>query len=248
MHMLARSFAAGAVGVLLFLSPLAARAYRPFDGTDADVAEFHELELEIGPVGYYAQGNAHSFVSGGVINFGFAPRFELVIQGFDYVSVDARSPELNRFADTAVFVKHIWRDGCLQEKEGPSFATEIGPLLPIVSDAKDFGAYVGGILTTCLGQSLIIHWNAEVQVLRASYDLDIFGGAILEPPPSKYVVRPVAEMFVERDFVGIQIYSGLVGAIWRVSERLSLDVAIREAAMAGQKVSEVRAGFSLTIP
>jgi len=236
------------VGALLVLWPLAAHAYRPFDGTDADVAELHELELEIGPVGYYRQGNAHDFVSGGVLNFGFLPGFELVLQGFDFFPLDAASSTPNKLTDTGIFVKHVWRDGCLQEKSGPSFGTEIGPLLPTVHDGSGFGAYVGGILSTCLGDALIIHWNVETQILRTTYDFDLYAGAILEPPPAKYVVRPVAEVFVEHDFGGIQTYSGLVGAIWRVSEKLALDVAMREALIAGQNVSEVRAGFSLAIP
>jgi hypothetical protein len=239
---------AGAFGVLLLSWPVAASAYRPFDGTDADVAELYVLELEIGPLGYYRQGRAHDFVGGGVINFGFARGFELVLQGFDYLPLDARSPIPNRFTDTGIFVKHVWRDGCLQEKSGGSFATEVGPLLPTVNDGSGFGAYVGGILSTCVGDSLIIHWNAEVQILRTTYDLDLFGGAILEPPASKYVVRPVAEVFVEHDFGGIQTYSGLVGAIWTVSEKLALDVAIREAWIGGENVSELRTGFSWAIP
>jgi hypothetical protein len=225
-----------------------AKAYRPFDGTDADVAELHELEIEIGPVGYYRQRSTHDFVSGGVLNFGFLPGFELVLQGLDYYPLDSGTTTPNKFTDTGVFVKHVWRDGCLQQKEGPSIATEIGPLLPTVHDGSGFGAYVGGILSTCLGESLIIHWNAEAQILRTTYDLDLFGGAILEPPPSKYVVRPVVEVFVEHDFGGIQTYSGLVGVIWRVSEKLALDAAFREAILAGQNVSEVRAGFSCAIP
>lgn len=55
-------------------------------------------------------------------------------------------------------------------------------------------------------------------------------------------------MFVEHDFGGSQTYSGLVGVIWRVREKLALDVAVREALVAQQKVSEVRTGFSLAIP
>jgi hypothetical protein len=248
-HMIHRSRAAGTLGALLLLLwPLTAHAYRPFDGTDADVADLHELELELGPVGYSRQGGAHYFVSGGVINFGFAPGFELVLQGFDYLPLDNPSSAPNTFKDTGVFVKHVWRDGCLQEKRGPSFATEVGPLLPTVNGTKGFGAYLGGILSTCVGESLIIHWNVEVQILPQTYDLDLYGGAIFEPPPSKYVVRPVAEVFVEHNFGGIQTYSGLVGAIWRVSEKLALDVALREALIAGQNVSEVRTGFSLAIP
>jgi hypothetical protein len=224
-----------------------ARAYRPFDGTDADVAELHEVEIELGPVGYYRAGNTHFFVTGGVLNFGLAPRVELVLQGFDYVPLDTASG-LNQFSDTGFFVKSVWREGCLQGKGGPSFATEIGPLLPTVHGSTGFGAYVGGIVSTCLGDSLIVHWNAEFQIARQTHDLDLFGGTILEPPPSKYVVRPVAEVFVEHDFGGIQTYSGLVGAIWRASEKLAFDVAIREAVVSGQNVSEVRAGFSWAIP
>jgi hypothetical protein len=238
---------ASAVAVALGLWPLPASAYRPFDGTDADVAELHELELELGPVGYYAVGRTHSFVSGGVLNFGVLPRVELVLQGFDFVPLDAESG-LNRFTDTGVFMKSVWREGCLQKKLGPSFATEIGPLLPTVNDAKGLGAYVGGILSTCFGDALIVHWNAEVQLLRETYDLDLFGGAILEPPPSKYIVRPVAEVFVEHSFGGIQTYSGLVGVIWRVNDKLALDAAFREASIAGRPVGEVRAGLSLAVP
>src|SRR5580692_5070865 len=230
---------AGAIGVFLCAWPVCARAYRPFDGTDADVAELHELELEIGPVGYYASGQAHYFVSGGVLNFGLFPRVELVLQGFGYVP---RGPTAgaDKFTDTGFFVKSVWHEGCLQEKHGPSFATEIGPLLPTINDGSGFGAYVGAIVSTCFGDSLIVHWNAEAQILRETYDLDLFGGAILEPPPSKYVVRPVVEVLVEHDFGGIQTYSGLVGVIWQVRKKFALDAAFREASIAGQPVGEVR--------
>jgi hypothetical protein len=240
-------YVAGAIGVFLCAWPVRARAYRPFDGTDADVAELHEVEIELGPLGYYRAGNTHYFVTGGVLNFGLVPRIELVLQGFDYVPLDAASG-VNKFTDTGLFVKSVWREGCLQGKGGPSFATEIGPLLPTVHGPSGFGAYVGGIVSTQLGDSLIVHWNAEFQIARQTHDLDLFGGAILEPPPSKYVVRPVAEVFVEHDFGGIQTYSGLVGAIWRASEKLAFDFAIREAVVAGENVSEVRAGFSWAIP
>ncbi len=233
-----------------------ARAYRPFDGTDADVAELYELELEIGPIGYYAQAGSHSFVSGGVLNFGFARRFELVLQGFDFASVDSGSrARPNELGDTGVFVKAVLREGCLQEKSGLSLATEVGPLLPTANDpgSTGIGGYIGGIASTCVRDALIVHWNVEAQLLRdnlqGNHDFDLFGGAILEPPPSRYVVRPVAELFVERDFgLGIQTYSGLVGAIWVVGPKLALDVAIREASIGGQGVSEVRSGFSWAIP
>jgi hypothetical protein len=236
--------------------PGEAHAYRPFDGTDADVAELYELELEIGPIGYYSRAGTHDFVSGGVLNFGFARRFELVLQGFDFLSLDSGplAPP-NKFTDTQLLVKAVLREGCLQEKSGPSVATEDGALIPTVGDpdSTGVGVYLGGIVSTCFANDLIIHWNVEAQLLRANalgnHDIDLFGGAIFEPPPSRYVVRPVVEVFVERDFeLGIQTISGLVGAIWRVHPKLALDVALREASIGGQGVSEVRAGFSWAIP
>jgi hypothetical protein len=122
-------YIAGAIGVFLCARPVCARAYRPFDGTDADVAELHEVEIELGPLGYYRAGNTHYFVAGGVLNFGLVPRIELVLQGFDYVPLDAASGA-NKFTDTGLLVKSVWKEGCLQGKGGPSYATEIGPLLP----------------------------------------------------------------------------------------------------------------------
>jgi hypothetical protein len=224
-----------------------ASAYRPFDGTDADVADLHEWEFEMQTVGYYRAGGSQYFEPGGVLNFGLIPRVELVLQGFSFVPFDAGSGP-NKFTDTGLFAKVVWRQGCLQERGGPSFATETGPLLPTINDTKGFGAYWGSILSTCIGDALIAHWNTEVQILPQTYDLDLLAGVILELPASKYVVRPVAEFFVEREFGGVQTYSGLVGCIWQVSEKLALDVAVRGAFIAGKPVQEVRAGFSLAVP
>jgi len=240
---------ASACLLLIALWPHVAKAYRPFDGTDADVAELHALELELGPVGYYRMGASHDFVTGGVLNFGFAERFELVLEGFDFAALDNATPRApNRFTDTSVFVKSVLREGCLQEKLGPSIATEVGPLLPTVNDAKGFGGYAGGIVSTCLARSLIVHWNVEGQILRSTYDFDLFGGVILEPPASTYTVRPVAEFFLEHEFGGAQTYSGLVGAIWTVNAKVAVDAAMREALVGGQNVSEIRAGFTWVIP
>jgi hypothetical protein len=252
-----RWFAAGSFGFLLLSWPFAAHAYRPFDGTDADVAEYHELELELGPIGYYSRAGAHDFVSGGVLNFGFAHRFELVLQGFDFLSIDSGTRGApNRFIETQLLVKTVLLEGCLQEKPGPSVATEDGVLLPTAGDpdSKGFGGYLGGIVSTCIADDLIIHWNVEAQLLpenaHGNHDIDLFGGAIFEPPPSKYVVRPVMELFVEHDFgfPAVQTYSVLLGAIWVVTPKLALDVALREASLGGQPVSEVRTGFSWAIP
>jgi len=235
------------LGVLLCVWSTDAHAYRPFDGTDADVAELHEWELEMQTVGYYRAGGSRYFEPGGILNYGLMPRVELVLQGFAFVAFDAASGP-NKLTDTGLFAKVVWRQGCLQEKGGPSFATETGPLLPTINDTKGFGAYWGSILSTCIGDALIAHWNTEAQLLPQTFTLDLFGGVILELPSSKYVVRPVVELFVEHDFGGVQTYSGLVGAIWQVNEKLGIDVAVRGALISGQPVEELRSGFSLAVP
>jgi hypothetical protein len=223
-----------------------ARAYRPFDGTDADVAAVGEWEFEMQTIGYYRAGSSRYFDPGGVVNYGVMPRVELVLQGFDFVPYDTLSGP-NKLTDTALFAKTVWREGCLQRRDGPSFATEVGPLLPSINGPKGFGGYAGAILSTCIDETLVIHWNIEVQILPETYDLDLFGGAILEPPPHLHAVRPVAELFTERDFGGVQTYSLLAGAVWQVDEHLALDLAARGAVVNGQTVNELRAGFSLGI-
>src|SRR5271169_266512 len=55
-------------------------AYRPFDGTDAAVAGVGEVEIEFQPVGALRAG-ATSAVSEAIFNYGFAERWELVLQG-----------------------------------------------------------------------------------------------------------------------------------------------------------------------
>ncbi len=73
--------------------------------------------------------------------------------------------------------------------------------------------------------------------------LDLFGGAIAEGP-YRWAVRPVAEVFVEREFETSWAISGLLGAIWRTPEDLSVDIGLRAARLNGELVGEVRAGFT----
>jgi hypothetical protein len=72
--------------VLASLSPLAvvlvpgvASAYRPFDGTDGDVAAPGELEIELGPLHYAHEGTETFFLTPSALNLGVAPRLELVV-------------------------------------------------------------------------------------------------------------------------------------------------------------------------
>src|SRR5436190_12783207 len=60
----------------------AAEAYRPFDGTDAAVAEAGEMEIELGPVEYLREGSERALFAPDVrFNYGFAPGWEAVLEG-----------------------------------------------------------------------------------------------------------------------------------------------------------------------
>jgi len=73
---------------------------------------------------------------------------------------------------------------------------------------------------------------------------NVFTDLILEGP-SKWVVRPVAEFFYEEEFGRAHTLSGLVGAIWQVSDKLSFDVGFRHAVINGSNVNEIRAGLTV---
>jgi hypothetical protein len=66
------------------------------------------------------------------------------------------------------------------------------------------------------------------------------------------VDTPVAEVFVEAERDVPTAVSGLVGAIWRVRDGLSLDAGLRLARAGGVNTTEIRAGltwaFSVGVP
>jgi hypothetical protein len=207
-----------------------ALAYRPFDGTDAAVAEHGEFELELGPVGYYQVGAEHDLVLPSIVlNYGILERVELVLAGFNYLGLDVHTaPPLDRILDTEVSAKAVLREGCLQQHDGVSVATEVGVLLPQLGGEQGVGGSVAGILTKCFGRTFTVHLNGQVELTREE-NLDLVGGVILEGSQDG-VVRPVAELYVEREFNVATTYSGLLGLIWPVNENLDGDVGFRLAA------------------
>jgi hypothetical protein len=59
-----------------------AEAYRPFDGTDATVAEKGEIEIELGPVEYPRIGAERALLAPDLrINYGFIPGWEAALEG-----------------------------------------------------------------------------------------------------------------------------------------------------------------------
>jgi hypothetical protein len=89
---------------------------------------------------------------------------------------------------------------------------------------------------------LTVHLNGAAAWTR-DHEPGAFGGVILEGHDA-WTVRPVAEVFVEGERGLPSTVSGLLGAIWRVRDALSLDAAVRLARACGVDTFELRLGLT----
>lgn len=221
-----------------FASP--ALAYRPFDGTDADVSDYREVELELGPLGYLRQQHDSALVApAAIFNYGFLPRWEIVIEGSGVFGVQ-RPPS---FVNGGAFLKHVLREGSLQDKTGISLASEVGVLFPTAGTAStvdDTGVYIA-FIASYAWRFLAVHVN--VSLARATdAQPDLFASTIIEGLP-RARGRPVAELYIDRHG-GMTTPSILMGFIARINGSLSLDAATRLAWYVDAAAFEVRAGFT----
>src|SRR3954447_5490287 len=215
-------------------------AYRPFDGTDAAVAAPGELEVELQPAGLqHEQGTRTLIGPWTVVNIGLSEGWEAVFEGRGETPLVPTGP--TNLTMGGAFLKHVVVPGVLQDKSGPSVATEFGVLLPDSTGDSGVGASWAGIVSQRWDWGTV-HLNAETALTRDHHG-DLFLGAIIEGP-STWTVRPVAEIFYENEFGREQTFSGLVGLIYRVRDDLSFDVAIRHALTNGHPVNEIRAGVT----
>jgi hypothetical protein len=76
------------VCIVVLFAANPASAYRPFDGTDAAVADVGEVEIEFQPIGAMHARSTTKLISDSVLNFGFAERWELVLQGTAQVPIE----------------------------------------------------------------------------------------------------------------------------------------------------------------
>jgi len=227
---------------LLIVFPVASWAYRPFEGTDAEVAALHELEAEIGPVGYLEQGDQRYLTAPLVVlNYGIVQDTELVGQAELLHTLPSDAPGSDvRLVEPELSLKHALRDGVLQGGTGPSVATEAALLAPEIRGDDGFGGRLAGILSY-RWEFGAVHANTAIGTTRAHH-LDLFEGVILEGP-ARWAVRPVTEWYFERSEPASHTLSRLIGAIWQRSDRLALDVGLR-LAMGQQTDREITAGFT----
>lgn len=176
------------------------------------------------------------------MNYGVAPRFELVLDGAAVLPL--ASPSVATDLDLGLLLKAVVRRGALQDEAGPSVALEGGALLPSVPLRSGVGASLACIVSERWAYATV-HVNAEVQLTREHH----FGavvGAIAEGPWA-WSVRPIAELLTESVQLELARTAVLAGLIWRLSEHLSVDASARATWLGGAPILEGRAGLTVTV-
>ena len=130
------------------------------------------------------------------------------------------------------FLKYVVQPGVLQDKPGPSIATEFGPLLP-PSGGSGLGLSWTGIVSQRWEWGTV-HLNMETNLTPDQHG-ELFFDAIIEGP-NQWKVRPVFEIYSDSVVNQSQTFSALVGAIWQARDNLAFDVGLRYAleSMAGR--------------
>ena len=218
-------------------------AYRPFDGTDAAVAETGVFELEAG-LGRTRIGDVDSLALPSLVfNYGLPHDTEIVLEGqLEHEAGSRIDGPRNSVADTSLSVKHVWIQGSLQEGTGPSMATECAVLLPEVHGASGTGGECAAIVSG-KWDSMALHLNLGIGRTREHETARSI--SLIAEGPAQWPVRPVAELLAERDTgSGGRLDSALVGAIWQHGEDLAFDLALRHARTDDGTFNEVRVGLT----
>jgi hypothetical protein len=226
---------------VLVLAAPAALAYRPFDSTDAAVAERGDIEIELGPLQYRRVSHDRSVVAPAlVVNWGFADRFEAVVEARQSYATETTGPGY-RVYDAGAFVKTVLRRGSLQEGAGPSVACEAGVLLPDVNGESGAGASAL-VIVSQRWRALALHGNAGASWTR-THQPGFFTGVVAEGPDA-WTVRPVGELVFEGSRGARPTSAVLAGGIWRASPALAVDAAFRLSREEGAGGTELRLGLT----
>jgi hypothetical protein len=221
-----------------------AQAARPFNGTDAGVAQAGEFELEFGTA-YLHQGSERTGAFPAMTaNFGLAGNSELVLEGrAERLMGDIGQQRRVSVQDLAVSYKHVHRPGSLQDGSGISIASECGLLFSPLHGSPGHGAACAAIASQrwAFGE---VHLNAALERTR-EHTWSRTLGVIVEGPQA-WAVRPVMELMSGSSGGESRANSLLLGAIWSKSEDLAFDIALRKERTAGRDATEARFGLTWT--
>lgn len=222
-----------------------ALALRPFDGTDASVADRGEFELELGPLQPERIGAQRSRTNPQVVaNWGISADREVVLEGrLRTRQGPVQEGHRTSFEDGALSLKQVHRRGSLQDESGASIASECGVLLP------EIHGQAGSGLTCALIVSHRLPWattHVNLSLARTRrHSSEQFASLIVEGRTGG-PVRPVAELEHDSQPDVGTTRTALFGIIWRIDHRLSFDAAVRTGRSEGQRLNELRAGLTWT--
>ncbi|HEY0722492.1 MAG TPA: hypothetical protein VGD41_00565, partial [Pyrinomonadaceae bacterium] len=139
-------------------------AFRPFDGTDAAVADPGKMEVELQPAGGLHDESGTTLIAPATrFNFGLTEGWEGVLEGLVQTPLSPSGP--SSLTAAGAFLKGVVRPGSLQDKAGPSVATEFGVLLPDSIGETGFGASAAWIVSQRWDWGAI-HLNAATTLTR----------------------------------------------------------------------------------
>jgi hypothetical protein len=231
------------LGVIIVASPVS--AYRPFVSTDADVAQLHQVEIEMGYFNFARQNNQTTWTTPlTVLNYGFREGFEAVGQ----FELDKTSGMSTQVADPELSVKAVAKKGILQDKPGGSLAFETVLLLPSTYTGQDhFGFQETGIWSQGVGP-MIFHFNLGPGIDRVGAAGFIAWGVIAELPLTNKL-RLVGEINGQAEQMHDGDSSGLTGLIWESPLKdLFLDAGYRRGLSQAEADWQWTTGFSYGFP
>ncbi len=240
----ARPLVLAAVCALVCTGVRPADAYRPFDGTDAHVAEPHLFELEAAPVSYVRLGSTRALIAPQVtLNYGTGSGFEFVLEGMNVMLMHPEPEGASPRLEEATFaVKQVVRQGVLQEKKGPSIAAEEAVHFP--SRGQSHAGFGAGVIVSqpLSAARTMLHFNAELERTQEQ-QTERFVSVILEGPEA-WPIRPVGELSWEREGDAAGARGFLAGVVWQTRQGLAMDVAVKTIATGEEHGFELRTGFT----
>lgn len=218
-----------------------ALALRPFDGTDADVAQRGQWEFEFGYLDLLRAGGATSLMSPALVaNVGLPSNSELVMEGRMRTGPGTADGRRTTLQDAAVSLKHVFRAGVLQDAQGPSVAAECGILLPSAAGERT-GLACTGIMSRRVARATL-HVNAAFARNR-EHESERALGVIAEGPDYGRM-KPVVEALAGSTSGDVRTRSLLAGVIVTRADNLAFDLGLRAARVGGTRVAEIRAGLT----
>ena len=217
-------------------------AYRPFDFTDADVAEARTLEIAVAPAEYLEHGEVRSMHLPNLsLTFGLGGGYEFGVEGINsvFLKTDDTQPQ-SSFFEWAAAIKRLLRRGNLQDVAGPSIATEGEVVVPTRGQVRPGTALA--VVMSDESKTGVAHLGVEVaRTPELENELSVV--LILETL-DYHGVRPVAELATTGVRHALPENSALIGVIYEAYEGLAFDVGVKFGKAGDDRSTELRTGAS----